>query len=243
LSHAAIRWARSIRGLSLGEKLVLIMLADHASETGTCFPSLQLLADDTGLAKPTVSVITRSLADQGLISIRRTGRSSEYSLNSEFSQPELTVQESITQSSGSLNSEFSEPELDNNLQLTVIEPPLERSDDLSDPSEGVKHVRRKPRRGFPPDWQPTAAGIAYAVAKGRSPEWAAEAGAACRDHHIAKGNVFADHDAAFRTWVNNAERFDRPASRAGPGGDRSRPASIVDILDHVHVPTLDARVH
>jgi hypothetical protein len=30
-----------------------------------------------------------------------------------------------------------------------------------------------------------------------------------RDSHTAKGNVFADWDAAFRNWLRNAQRFAR----------------------------------
>ncbi len=37
------------------------------------------------------------------------------------------------------------------------------------------------------------------------------------DHHDAKGNAFADWDAAFRTWMRNAVKFrgERDANRNG----------------------------
>lgn len=49
-----------------------------------------------------------------------------------------------------------------------------------------------------------------------------------RDHHTARGSVFADWDAAFRTWLGNALRFQgssrAPAfspSSSGNGGVRA----------------------
>lgn len=37
--------------------------------------------------------------------------------------------------------------------------------------------------------------------------------AAFRDHHVAKGSVFKDWDAAFRTWLRNAVKFAAKVAR------------------------------
>ena len=51
-----------------------------------------------------------------------------------------------------------------------------------------------------------------------------------RDHHDAKGTLFRDWDAAFRTWLNNSKEFGRNGATAQSGGRRSGGG---DGLDHL----------
>lgn len=48
-------------------KLVLIKLADHADDEGTCFPSQARVAADTGLARETVNRAIKALVGVGLL--------------------------------------------------------------------------------------------------------------------------------------------------------------------------------
>lgn len=68
------------------------------------------------------------------------------------------------------------------------------------------------------------------------------------DHHRAKGSVFADWDAAGRTWLNNTVKFEkeRQAGRGGAGPPRGRANSgLTDFLLGKHMeqqhdgPTID----
>lgn len=68
-------------------------------------------------------------------------------------------------------------------------------------SEGGK---KKRKAALPPDWRPNEGHHERAKASGLNVELEAEA---FRDHHTAKGSVMLDWDAAFRTWLRNAVKF------------------------------------
>jgi len=92
---------------------------------------------------------------------------------------------------------------------------------------GVGAVRQQPiakrKKQFPEDWQPTAAGNQYALECG-CPDIAQNV-AACIDTHRAKGSLFLDLDAAWRTWCRNArDKFgwhgDTATVHTGSSGSR-----------------------
>jgi len=70
MSFQAMTWAVSQQCDSSGEKLVLIMLANHTnSHTGQCNPSHKLLADECSMGVSTLKRHLQSLTDKGLISV------------------------------------------------------------------------------------------------------------------------------------------------------------------------------
>lgn len=72
MSFQAMTWAVDQK-LPCRDKLVLLMLANYASsETGDCFPSVMLLAEQCGLSKSSVLRSIKSLESQGLLSINRS---------------------------------------------------------------------------------------------------------------------------------------------------------------------------
>jgi hypothetical protein len=75
---------------------------------------------------------------------------------------------------------------------------------------------------MPPDWAPRSDELALAKTLGVDPTREL---AAFRDHHDARGSRFVDWNAAFRTWLRNAVKF----NRAGPL--RSPSPSFFEILD------------
>jgi len=92
-------------------------------------------------------------------------------------------------------------------------------DDVNEPP------KRKRKSVFPANWKPSETAIKFAIDKGFPQSEALNMGDACRDHHIARGTVFVDFDAAYRTWVQNQIRFSRgqlPArdSRGNSSGSR-----------------------
>ena len=80
------------------------------------------------------------------------------------------------------------------------------------PPRGDRQAVAKRRQQFPGDWWPTPAGEQFALDRG-CPDIAANV-ANCIDTHGGKGTVFADHDAAWRTWCNNAQKW---GWATGPG--------------------------
>lgn len=69
-----------------------------------------------------------------------------------------------------------------------------------------KGSARRARQELPDDWEPRVQERAKARELGLDVDYEAEQ---FRDTHRAKGNSFADWDAAFRTWLRNAKKFAR----------------------------------
>jgi len=67
--------------------------------------------------------------------------------------------------------------------------------------------KAKPRSAFPENFEPNEAGVAAAIGLSISGELAA-----FRNHHLAKGSLMADWQAAWRTWCGNARKFAKPSS-------------------------------
>jgi hypothetical protein len=95
----------------------------------------------------------------------------------------------------------------------------ERRDNPPPPLDEPTKPRQKARSQISPDWKPTAAGIAYAQARGVQPTEVR----AFKDFHIAKGNTMADWDAAWRTWCNNAVKFGNATPLLKPRDDVASP--------------------
>ena len=82
MSLAATSWAWSVDGLDPGPKLVLLRLADHAGADGQCWPSLETIAERTGLHRTTVLRALTALEQAGHITRLRSrgGSSTRYLL-------------------------------------------------------------------------------------------------------------------------------------------------------------------
>lgn len=80
MSIDATRWAWQ-QNLSPTRKLLLLALADRASERHDCYPSIIRLKADTGLYEKTIKEALQELEKLGLLAIeRRPGESSVYRL-------------------------------------------------------------------------------------------------------------------------------------------------------------------
>lgn len=71
MSFQAMAWAVDIK-LPVKEKITLLMLANYASnESGDCYPSINTLADSTGMSRDSVMRAIKSLEDLGLLKVNR----------------------------------------------------------------------------------------------------------------------------------------------------------------------------
>ena len=82
-------------------------------------------------------------------------------------------------------------------------------------SAARKNSRAKNRSPIPADWQPSEVDRQYAIAKGYDDTWIAAEAEAFRDRNLKTGTLYADHAAAWRTWVQNAPKF---AGKSGVNG-------------------------
>ncbi len=90
-------------------------------------------------------------------------------------------------------------------------------------SESVSE-RVSRRSQIPPNWTAEDQDRAYAVDHA---QWASERISTeaehFRDHHRSKGSLFADHHAAWRTWVRNAATFQRNNGHAAAKPNGKQP--------------------
>lgn len=85
-----------------------------------------------------------------------------------------------------------------------------------------KSPRRKPELPLPEGWLPSERNIADAKARNFTSQEIDRHAEQFRNHHTAKGNRYRDWDAAWRTWLGNADQFRSPGSRnTGAGGGHS----------------------
>jgi hypothetical protein len=98
-----------------------------------------------------------------------------------------------------------------------LRPPTSDQDPDGEPAaeRGVKPKSRKSRLSA--SWQPNETAVEKARKLGLNLKAEADR---FRDHHVAKGSLFVDWDAAFRTWLGNAQRF---AARGGSYAPRNNP--------------------
>lgn len=82
----------------------------------------------------------------------------------------------------------------------------------------------KRRRQIPEDWEPSELGRAYAAKHGMAPGDVEQQVCQFRNSHRGKGNVFADIDAAWRTWCDRYLQFQprAPAKRGSGSGVNGR---------------------
>lgn len=71
-AYEAQVWARKQRFAGdTAAKIVLMVLADYADEHGTCYPGVELIAEDAELSRSTVLRRLKALAAAGLIEVQR----------------------------------------------------------------------------------------------------------------------------------------------------------------------------
>jgi hypothetical protein len=242
VSNAAITWARSVPRVAPGrapltgtQKLVLLLLADHANDAGECWPSIDGLAADACLSDRAVRAAVRDLEAAGLVAAadRKGGRhrTTRYRLITETRNhvpgneaetrnvvpliaPKTRKQvPGIAPKRGNLVPERGNvvPERGNDVPPNPKEPSKEPSPSLAG-GRARARPRPSPRTEFPEGWSPTPGHRERCERDGLDADRLADAFA---NHHRAKGTLFKDWDAAFDTWRAN-EAMWRQARGGGP---------------------------
>lgn len=81
MSFRAMTWAAGVQTNTPTQKLILLLLADRASEEGTCYPSLNRIAFDACVSRQCVIENIKKLAAHGFISVQKRTIKSEESGN------------------------------------------------------------------------------------------------------------------------------------------------------------------
>lgn len=231
MSVEAIGWAFSVKIKPSSLKFLLVALANNAmAETGLAWPSIDYLANATGMDRKTVVNNLANLRDQGLITDtgKRVGATKQipvYRLNmpgigpvpSPSAEPSKEAQKGNSTEGGTV------PVLAGNSTEIPLEQSQKRDTEplrtVKEPSgdssraQAPKQARRTRLAldTIPDEW------VAYCRERHpqHSPQREFEAFA---DHHRAKGTTMLDWTAAWRTWLRNADRFSQKPRASPPAG-------------------------
>lgn len=186
-------------------KLVLLKLADNASDQGECWPSYQYIADQCEISKRSVMSHIDDLCQSGLLKkVFRKGPKGNSTNIYILTLPSAT--DSLGGSAGAA------PRISHSFE------PVNEPNSLSG-REGFMSEAAKRRIGispngeipFPSLFKPSADHIAMAAEKGVSIETEL---LNFRDYHLSRGTLLIDWNSAFRVWIRNA--------RVNPLAKRSR---------------------
>ena len=197
-------------------KLVLLKLADNASDQGECWPSYQYIADQCEISKRSVMSHIDDLCQSGLLKkVFRKGPKGNstniYILTLPSAGDSLpsagdslpSAGDSLPSAGDSLGgSAGAAPRISHSFE------PVNEPNSLSG-REGFMSDAAKERMGlptgtgipFPAQFKPSAEHIAMAAEKGVSIETEL---LNFRDYHLSRGTQLIDWNSAFRVWIRNA---------------------------------------
>ena len=201
-----------VMGMKVGSplrKLVLLKLADNASDAGECWPSYQYIADQCEISRRTVMTHIEALCDCRLLKKEtrkgpKGNSSNVYILNLDGAADSLGgAADSLGGAADSLGGgEGDSPGISHSFEPVKEPNSLSGRDGFV--SEAVKARMGLPTASgipFPAQFKPSAEHIAMAAEKGVSIETEL---LNFRDYHIARGTTLIDWNSAFRVWIRNA---------------------------------------
>jgi uncharacterized protein YdaU (DUF1376 family) len=167
---------------------------------------------------------------------RQNGRVSNARLAREFSTSNEAHKKRV--SAGKMGGEAKASKTNNktpsNAKAMLYQPepepePLKR-EAIASPKKPTK-PRQKPEVPIPENWVPSDRNIFDAEARQFSAKEIEHEADSFRNHHTAKGSLFRDWDAAWRTWLGNARKF-RGRGMAGQAstGRHGQGGSIASIV-------------
>ncbi|WP_073010464.1 helix-turn-helix domain-containing protein [Roseibium suaedae] len=238
MSLDATLWAWKVRGLPAKQKLILLSIADRASEDHTCWPSIRRLCDDCGMSRSTVIRAIAALCERGLLSKAdrfdngkqissiyhlvgvKDRHSEDASASKEGCHPDTG--EGVTVTPGGCHPDT------RGVSPRHTEPLIEP---LNEPKKRKPAVSQKGTR-LSPDWVPSSKNIDDAQAKGMTPDEVRHEAEQFRDYWISKpgaGGCKLDWDATWRNWCGNAVKRRQASGFRASGGSSSRHPMAVAI--------------
>lgn len=183
-------------------KLVLLKLADNASDQGECWPSYQYIADQCEISKRSVMSHIDDLCQSGLLKkVFRKGPKGNSTNIYILTLP--SAGDSLPSAGDSLGGSAGDsPRISHSFE------PVNEPNSLSG-REGFMSEAAKRRIGIspggeiplPPMFKPSEEHIAMAREKGVSIETEL---LNFKDYHTARGTMLLDWNSAFRVWIRNA---------------------------------------
>ena len=214
------------RTLGPTERLIMLALADHADDDGRCYPSILRLCERTGLSERAVQTNVKALSEKGYLRVIVGG--GKGNANVYFVSPNPAAQTPYQ-----MHPAADAPQTPQQMRSNPAADAPEPSGTIKEPSiEAAPRRRRKPEVPIPPNWVPNEKNLSDARERNFTEQEIRHEAAQFRDRHLAKGSLFRDWDAAWRTWLGNVRKFQSRGGMAGGsspgrGGQGRSLASIV----------------
>ena len=225
MSRKATDWLASLDPslVKAGAFRVLFHLCNHHNDERrpdrACFPTQGTLTKETGLsngglnnalnALETACVLRRVRGTLPDTSERRT-----YYILGCDQDPNSSPLEAAIELTPVSNSSPLEAAIELTPVLRVANSSFEGSKLQPTGDQPVKEPVKEPvitnikrARQFPEDWTPNEKAINFCLSKGYDLTQVGQMQEDCVNHHRGKGNVFKDHNAAFRMWASNQIKF------------------------------------
>lgn len=236
MSIPALNWCIEQKTLPPGEWVVLFHLCHAHNQEHGCFPSQDFLAEQTNMSKRSIVRHIGALEAAGLVVRQRRFNSVGERISDRYIMPfEPGFVRENPPSANLASGQSVHGYVPNGAQNVHEMAPkhevtgIEHKEPLVVPQD--KKPRRRPEVPLPPDWVPSEKNLSDAAERQFSAMETEHEADRFRNHHTAKGSLFRDWDAAWRTWLGNARKFSggRMAFQASPGrhGQGSSIASIV----------------
>lgn len=234
MSWKALAWASDQKCEKAADKLILLALAErHNTETRIAYPSTAWLVEFSSLDRKTVLKSLERLQEQGLIidsghRMGSTGGVKAWRLAYDGEAVPKTGQVKRSQNSHEAVPFFPEA--------------VPKTGQLSGPKNGIRNRdigtgmnrditgdarEHRKRSALPKNFKPELTGKAAEIVTNWHSSRLAHELDAFRNYHLAKGSLMADWQAAFRTWIGNAEKWSKP----NENGNRDNRGSGNGLLD------------
>lgn len=227
MSMAALRIARDARGITSTQKLVLYVLADMANADWEAWPSVDALADITGLTDRGVQKALAGLREADLVSVEAGGgRGKTTCYRIQKGEPGSAKGEPHTP-----NSEAERvnqvPERVNDVpeRVNQVHPEAKEASRSKKESGDREASPRSRATRIAAGWWPDEAGMKYAAGLSLPMQATVEK---FRDYHAAKGSTMVNWDAAWRTWCRNEIEFAKRRGGPAPGKPRHKTAAELE---------------
>lgn len=230
MSWKALAWASGQKCEKAADKLILLALAErHNTETRMAYPSTAWLVEFSSLDRKTVLKSLSRLQAQGLIidsgnRVGATGGVKAWRLAYDS--------EAVPKAGQVKRSRFSHE------AVPFFPEAVPKTGQVSGPKNGIRNRdigtrmnqdgtgsarATKKRSALPKNFKPELTGKASEIVAAWPPSRLAHEMDAFRNYHLAKGSLMADWQAAFRTWIGNAEKWSKK------NGNRDSNESLADI--------------
>lgn len=209
MSFDALAWAGKCSPGSASRKLVLLALADrHNSEANGAYPSISWVVSFTSLNRKTIINALSELEAGGFISDsgERRGDTSQIKLY----RLHLETVPKAEQSQKRNSSE------------NVAKQSQKRDTDTIRTSKPKKDkpslAKRAHKTRLPADFEPILTPATDEVVRAWPPGMLERELAQFKDRNTANGQTYDDWQAAFRTWIRNADKWRHNGGRSGTNG-------------------------